>query len=207
MSSCVAKLQSCIEACRVCVEAPLGKPLPHQPRPVVRLSATARILVVGQAPGTRVHTSGLPFDDASGDRLRSWMGVSRDEFYDMRRVAFAPMGFCFPGQDANGGPSPRPECARRWRSELIAGMAQVEFTLLIGRHAQAWHLGDDNGATLTQTVMRWREILERPTLPRCLPLPHPSWRNTAWLKANPWFERDVVPELHATMRLLLDGGR
>ncbi|MBH0238888.1 uracil-DNA glycosylase family protein [Methylobrevis albus] len=193
-----------IAACRLCAEQPLGRPLPHAPRPVATLSATARLLVAGQAPGTRVHASGLSFTDASGDRLRDWLGIEREVFYDSRRVAIAAMGFCFPGQDAHGGDlPPRRECAPHWRFRLMAAMPQLELVLAIGLHAQRWHLGPDAGPTLGATVANWRAILDRPARPAVLPLPHPSWRNTAWLRRNPWFEAEVVPELRGRVAALV----
>lgn len=197
-------LVEAIRACRVCRDAPLGAPLPHEPRPVVVASSTARVLVAGQAPGTKVHASGRPFDDRSGDRLRDWMGVSREQFYDPSLLAIAPMGFCFPGQDARGSDlPPRRECAPAWRAPLIAAMPQVELVLAIGQYAQAWHLGDLRGESLTQTVADWRSIYMRNTSPRVLVLPHPSWRNTAWLKRNPWFEDDVLPVLRREIANLM----
>jgi uracil-DNA glycosylase len=175
--------------------------LPHTPRPVVHASATARILVVGQAPGTRVHRSGLPFDDASGDRLRAWMDVTREEFYDTARIAFAPMGFCFPGLDAKGGDRPpRKECAPLWRARLMAELTAVDLVLLVGGHAQRWHLGTAASVSLTQTVRAGAERIAQPAGALAIPLPHPSWRNTGWLKANPWFEQDVVPDLRRHVR-------
>ncbi|MEL6966406.1 MAG: uracil-DNA glycosylase family protein [Pseudomonadota bacterium] len=192
----LARLQQDIEACRICVDAPLKTPLPHAPRPVVRLSSTARICVAGQAPGNRVNLSGVPFDDASGERLRDWMGLDRARFYDVASLAIVPMGFCFPGTDTKGGDRPpRKECAQRWRDSVFASMPQIELVLAIGGYAQAWHLGRERKATLTETVENWRQYLFRNEGRRVLPLPHPSWRNTAWLKRNPWFEREVVPEL------------
>ncbi|MEZ5811076.1 MAG: uracil-DNA glycosylase family protein [Rhizobiaceae bacterium] len=186
-----------IGACRVCRDKPAGKPLPHEPRPVVVASRTARILIAGQAPGTRVHASGVPFDDRSGDRLRDWLGVDRSRFYDPKCFAIAPMGFCFPGLDAKGGDlPPRRECAPLWRARLLELMPQVELVLVIGQYAHAWHLGDRRGRTLTETVANWRSVFDpggKP--PTVLPLPHPSWRNTAWLKKNPWFEADLLPML------------
>ncbi len=192
----VAELETAIAACRVCRDRPIGSPLPHEPRPVAYLSATARILVAGQAPGTRVHASGLPFDDASGDRLRAWMGLDRAVFYDRARIAFLPMGFCFPGHDANGGDlPPRRECAATWRARALAVMPAVDLVLAVGRPAQLWHLGKDARPSLGETVAAWRDILARSAFPCVLPLPHPSWRNTGWLKRHPWFEADVVPRL------------
>ncbi|PHP64933.1 uracil-DNA glycosylase [Zhengella mangrovi] len=199
-----------IRACRICLERPAGRPLPHEPRPVVVESATARLLIAGQAPGTRVHASGIPFNDPSGDRLRDWMGIGRDTFYDPARVAIAPMGFCFPGLDAKGGDlPPRKECAPAWRSALIGSMDQVDLVLAIGLYAQKWHLGDLRKATLTETVADWQRILDatrnRPGGPAVLAMPHPSWRNTAWLKRNPWFERDLLPVLRSEVRRLVIG--
>lgn len=188
-------------ACRICVEQPLGRPLPHEPRPVLLPSAQARILIASQAPGTKVHLSGMPFTDASGDRLRSWLGVTRDEFYDLKNFAIVPMGFCFPGQDAKGADlPPRRECAPAWRAPLMAAMPQIELVLTIGLYAQAWHMGDTRGRSLTETVMNWREIFAAPSRPMVLPLPHPSWRNTGWLKKNPWFEMDLLPFLKTEIR-------
>ncbi|ODN69126.1 uracil-DNA glycosylase family protein [Methylobrevis pamukkalensis] len=193
-----------IAACRLCVEAPLRAPMLHQPRPVVQLSQTARLLVAGQAPGTKVHATGLPFNDASGDRLRTWLGIDRATFYDPARIAIAPMGFCFPGQDAKGGDlPPRRECAPHWRAEVMAALPAVELVLAIGLHAQRWHLGADAGRSLTATVTDWRAVFERPARPRVLPLPHPSWRNTHWLRANPWFETELVPVLQAEVARLI----
>jgi len=190
------RLEREVRACRICVETPTGKPLPHEPRPVAWPSATAKILLAGQAPGTKVHASGIPFDDRSGDRLRDWLGVSRDEFYDRDRLAILPMGFCFPGQDAKGGDlPPRRECAPAWRSRFLALMPQVELVLVIGLYAQSWHLGDLRSPSLTDTVADWRRIYDQTAGPRVLPLPHPSWRNTGWLKQNPWFETDLLPFL------------
>ncbi|MEP9369252.1 uracil-DNA glycosylase family protein [Xanthobacter sp. VNH20] len=202
-------LVAAISACRACIETPFGAPLPHMPRPVLRVSRTARILVASQAPGTKVHLSGLPFTDASGDRLRAWMGVSKDEFYDVSRIAIAPMGFCFPGQDAAGGDlPPRRECASLWHDRLFAALPQFEIVLTIGRPAQAYHfrrlgLGDLLGSSLTQTVENWRAVRAAAVRPRIYALPHPSWRNTGWLKRHPWFEAEVLPELRAEARRAL----
>jgi uracil-DNA glycosylase len=208
VASRLDRLLSEIRACRVCVEAPEGAPLAHEPRPVLRASATARLAVVGQAPGTRVHASGIPFSDPSGVRLRDWMGVTPEEFYDVARVAVVPMGFCYPGQDANGADlPPRRECAPRWRHRLFAELPQVELMLLVGGYAQRWHLGEAASRSVTATVAEWRSILERAGSPRFLPLPHPSWRNNAWLKANPWFEAELVPCLRGEVRRLLKPAR
>ncbi len=197
-------LRARISGCRVCVDAPEGRPLPHAPRPVLRVSATARLCVCGQAPGTRVHNTGIPFNDPSGERLRGWMGLTCEEFYDESRIAIVPMGFCFPGHDAKGGDlPPRKECARAWRTALFDALPRFDLILLVGHHAQKWHLGRDARRTLTETVADWRAYAERQAMTRCLPLPHPSWRNTAWLKRNPWFEAEVLPYLRAQVRRLI----
>lgn len=194
-----------IAACRACIERPLGRPLPHEPRPVLRVSAQARIAVFSQAPGARVHASGLPFSDASGDRLRDWMGVTKEEFYDVARVAFLPMGLCFPGYDEKGGDlPPRKECAPLWRARVLDQLTRLELVLLVGGYAQRWHLGEAASGGLTATVESWREIWARPGRPRLLPLPHPSWRNNGWIKARPWLEAELVPLLRAEVRRLLE---
>lgn len=196
------RLAARIRACRICRDAS-KKPLPHEPVPVVVPSATARILIAGQAPGTRVHATGIPFNDRSGDRLRDWLGVDRDTFYDPQKFAFAPMGFCFPGNDAHGGDlPPRRECAELWRAPLMALMPQIELVLAIGLYAQAWHLGGTGRSSLTQTVADWRAIGGPHRRPRILPLPHPSWRNTGWLKRHPWFETELLSELRAEVARL-----
>lgn len=188
-----------IAGCRLCAGRFAATETAHAPRPVVRPSPTARLLIAGQAPGARVHASGVPFDDPSGDRLRDWMGIDRETFYDTSRVAIAPMAFCFPGYDARGSDLPPPPiCARTWRAELISAMPQVELTLVVGQYAQAWHIGKTRRKTLTETVRDWQEY--GPTL---LPLPHPSWRNTSWLRRNPWFEAEVVPWLRAEVARLV----
>jgi len=192
-----------IRACRLCVERPAGRPLPHAPRPVLQASPTARLLVAGQAPGTRVHASGRPFTDPSGERLRAWMGIGPEAFYDAARVAVAPMGFCFPGLDDKGGDRPpRRECAPRWRAELMAALPAVELVLAIGLHAQAWHLPTSAKSSLTQRVRNWREHFAQ-SHPRVLPLPHPSWRNNAWLKRNPWFADELLPVLRLEVARLV----
>jgi uracil-DNA glycosylase len=198
------RLLASIRACRTCVEAPDSKPLPREPRPVLRASATARLAVCSQAPGTRVHASGIPFTDAAGDRLRDWMGVIPQEFYDESCIAIIPMGFCFPGQDANGADlPPRAECAKLWHPTLFARLPQLELVLAVGSYAQRWHLGDAAGVSLEATMRDWRRYLRRKTRPRVLPLPHPSWRNNAWLKRNPWFEDELLPVLRREVRKLL----
>lgn len=193
------RLTADIRACRICVENPLKAPLPHEPRPVLRVSRKARLCIVGQAPGTRVHASGTPFTDPSGDRLRDWMGVTSEEFYDVSRLAIVPMGFCFPGLDAKGGDlPPRRECAEAWRAQLFELLPQIELTLLVGQYAQAWHLGAACKGSLTATVAAWREYG-----PSFIPLPHPSWRNNAWIRKNLWFEDELLPVLRREVRRLL----
>jgi len=186
-----------IGACRICRDQPSGPILPHEPRPVLRVSATATICVAGQAPGTRVHASGMPFTDPSGDRLREWMGVDAGTFYDKRRIAIVPMGFCFPGQDERGADlPPRRECAPAWRARLLGRLPRISLVLAVGSYAQRWHLGGLAGRSLTDTVAGWREIVAS-TDPVVVPLPHPSWRNNAWLKKHPWFEAELLPFLRA----------
>jgi uracil-DNA glycosylase len=206
MSPELDQLVRCVRACRICRDAPVGAPLPHDPRPVLIPSSTARILIASQAPGTKVHLSGMPFTDASGDRLRDWLGVSRDEFYDPNLFAIVPMGLCFPGQDARGADlPPRRECAPAWRAALLSAMPQIELVLTIGLYAHAWHIGAERRGSLTDTVRDWQAIYARPVSPRVLPLPHPSWRNTGWLKRNPWFEMDLLPFLRAEIRRRIGG--
>lgn len=184
-----------VRACRVCAaHLPLG------PRPVLRASSTARLLIVGQAPGTRVHATGIPWNDRSGDRLRDWLGLDRETFYDEARIAIVPMGFCYPGTDAKGGDKPpRPECAPLWHPQVRPLLPRVGLTLLVGQYAQRFYLGRRRQAGLTETVAAWRDFL-----PDFLPLPHPSWRNTAWLRRNPWFETELVPVLRERVGVLLE---
>ncbi len=201
-------LSHAIAQCRICRDCPTGGPerrMPHEPRPVAYLSATAKVLIAGQAPGLRVHETGLPFNDASGDRLRQWLGVDRDTFYDRSRFAIAPMGFCFPGYDDNGHDlPPRRECAPHWRQTVMDAMPQVELILAIGQYAQAWHLRGLRRKTMTETVAHWRDfLLTNREGPRVVPLPHPSWRNTGWLKRHPWFEAEVLPVLRREVSLLI----
>ncbi len=194
-----------VRSCRFCVTNPRGKPLPHEPRPVIQGRTGARIAVCGQAPGIRVHRSGVPFSDPSGDRLREWMGVTPKEFYDEDRIAIMPMGFCFPGFDAHGSDlPPRQECAPLWRARVFAAQPDLALLLVIGSHAMRWHLAEIPQRSMTETVSAWAEILGRPGVVRSvLPLPHPSWRNSGWLKTNPWFEADVLPVLKDRVRELL----
>lgn len=201
MSEALKELTARIGACRICVENPIGRPLPHEPRPVVVASSSARVLIASQAPGTKVHLSGKPFTDASGDRLRNWLGVTSEEFYDPEKFAIVPMGFCFPGQDAHGGDlPPRRECAAHWRQPLMDLMPQIDLVLTIGIYAQSWHMGTSRRASLSETVVNWRAAWEASPGRKVLPLPHPSWRNTGWLKRNSWFETDLLPFLRAEIR-------
>jgi uracil-DNA glycosylase len=195
----LAALVDEIRSCRICRDTPQAKPLPHEPRPVLRVSSTARLLVAGQAPGVRVHKTGLSFNDPSGERLRDWMGVSREVFYDEAQIAIIPMGFCFPGHDAaKGDLPPRRECRVQWHDALFARLPQIETILAIGRYAQDFHferlgMAIDKSARLESIVAAWRDQEGR--RPRVIALPHPSWRNNAWLKRNPWFATEVLPAL------------
>lgn len=182
-----------IGACRLCAARFAATATAHAPRPVAWFRPGARILVVGQAPGARVHAIGRPFSDASGERLRAWMGVEAADFYDRDRIAIVPMAFCFPGYDAKGADLPPPPiCAATWRARVLAALGPMDLTLLVGGAAQRWHLGTRN---VTATVTAWRDHA-----PRVFPLPHPSWRNTGWLKRNPWFEAELVPALRARVK-------
>lgn len=204
MTKTLDSLSDQISRCRLCVEAPRREPLPHDPRPIAILSSTAKVRIIGQAPGVRVHKSGRPFTDPSGERLREWMGVGEDIFYDHNRLAITPMGFCFPGLDAKGGDlPPRRECAARWQDEVTEAMPQVELVLLIGMYAQRYYLGLLAEKTLTATVAKWREIAKKSGSPTYIPLPHPSWRNNAWIKKNPWFSNELLPSLQARLSTLI----
>ena len=173
--------------------------MPHEPRPVIRASSSAVIQIIGQAPGTRVHASGKPFTDPSGDRLRDWMGVDETVFYDKSRIAIVPMGFCFPGLDAKGGDlPPRRECAPLWQEKVRARLPDVRLTLLVGLYAQRFHLGSRAHKSLTETVRHAADFG-----PEFLPLPHPSWRNNAWIRKNPWFEEKILPMLRCRIEELL----
>lgn len=205
-------LAAAIRQCRICVEHPdKGRPLDHEPRPVLQVSRTARICIAGQAPGIRAHESGIPFSDPSGVRLRQWMGIDEPTFYDASRIAILPMGFCFPGFDAHGGDlPPRPECARTWQTRLMAELPDLQLLLLVGGYAQRWHLKRMQAPPelarlgVNDTVMHWREIHDNPALvPRCIVLPHPSWRNSGWLNRNPWFEVELLVELRRAVHGLL----
>jgi len=190
----LAHLLSEIRACTICAQH-----LPLGPRPVVQLSAKAKVLIAGQAPGKKVHATGIPFDDPSGNRLRDWMGISRETFYDATEISILPMGFCYPGTGKSGDLPPRPECAAQWRESLLAHMKQVELTLVMGQYAQQYHF-ESKARTLTELVKSWQDYW-----PAMIPLPHPSPRNNRWLKANPWFETELLPELKTRIKQVLHG--
>ncbi len=190
----IDQLVTQIRKCSLCTDLPLG------PKPIVQASDHAKILIVGQAPGRITHAKGRPFDDASGKRLRAWLGVSEDVFYDPAKIAIVPMGFCFPGAGRGGDAAPRPECARHWRRPLLDAMPQIELSILLGAYALDWHIGNRDCANLTETVRNWRQYW-----PQNLPLPHPSPRNNRWLKRNLWFETDIIPVLQSRVRTLLGG--
>ncbi len=182
----------------MCAEAFAATATGHSPRPVAWFAPGARLLIAGQAPGMRVHESGLPFDDPSGERLRDWMGIGRDIFYDRNRIAIVPMAFCFPGYDARGSDLPPPAiCARTWHPQVMQALSDIRLTLLVGGHSQRWHLGTRAG--VTERVRGWRDHA-----PRVFPLPHPSWRNTGWLKKNPWYEEELLPVLRDEIAKVLD---
>lgn len=170
--------------------------LPLGPRPVVRMKPSARLLIIGQAPGTKVHETGIPWNDRSGDVLRGWLQMERDAFYDESRIAIMPMGFCYPGVNPKGGDNPpRPECAPRWHQRLLAQLPDIRLTLLVGQYAQAHYLGDRREKTMTETVQNFRAYLKD----GYLPLPHPSWRNLGWQKKQPWFAEEVLPVLRQSV--------
>ncbi|PKH91779.1 uracil-DNA glycosylase [Pseudoalteromonas sp. 78C3] len=175
---------------------------PHLPlgaRPVIQFNPNARILIAGQAPGIKVHETGVPFNDASGNRLREWLGLTRDEFYDANNIAILPMGFCYPGRGKSGDLPPRKECAPAWREQLLAALPNIELTIVLGKYAQAYHLPETKKMPLTELVKSWREYW-----PNYLVLPHHSPRNNIWLKKNPWFEQDVLPELGKRIATILN---
>lgn len=197
MADDLAALLAEIRSCRLCAER-----LPLGPRPILRAARSARVLLVGQAPGTKVHETGVPWNDASGRRLREWMDVDEATFYDENRLAIVPMGFCYPGRDPRGGDNPpRPECAPLWHPPLRAALDRVELTLLVGQYAQRWYLEDRRKRTMTETVRAFREYL-----PAFLPTPHPSWRTTHWQARNPWFEAEILPVLRRRVHALLAAG-
>lgn len=183
-----------VRDCTICAEN-----LPLGPRPVVRAEASARVMIIGQAPGTKVHESGIPWNDASGNRLREWLDVDSDTFYDQSRIAIVPMGFCYPGVLPKGGDKPpRPECAPEWHPPILDALPSIELILLTGSYAQKYYLGKTAKKTLTETVRAWRDYG-----PRFLPTPHPSWRTGHWQKKNPWFDDDVLPELRRRFHALI----
>ena len=187
-----AELLAEVRSCRAC-----ERQLPFEPRPLLAATITARLLIVGQAPGARAHESGIPWNDASGERLREWMEIDRKCFYDERRIAIIPMGYCYPGRGRSGDLPPRRECASLWLDQLLEHLPRLQLTLLVGRYAQRHYLGSRRKSTLTETVRSWREY--QPTF---VPLPHPSGRNNAWMGRNPWFESEVLPALRRCCRKL-----
>jgi uracil-DNA glycosylase len=194
MQSDFENLLANIRLCRNCEqELPLG------PRPVVRMAPSSQILIIGQAPGTKVHESGIPWNDRSGDRLREWLNLTSEDFYAERNIAIMPMGFCYPGVDKNGGDNPpRPECAPLWHNALLSHLPDIQLTLLVGAYAQKYYLGKKCEKTMTATVHNWQSYGQD-----LIPLPHPSWRNTFWLKKNPWFESDLLPDLRQRIKGIL----
>ena len=190
----LASLLAEIRACRVCAGA-----LGYEPHPIVQAGRGARVLIVGQAPGSKVHASGIPWDDDSGDRLRDWLGLDRGSFYDPEKVALAPMGFCYPGKGRSGDLPPRPECAPLWHRRLLAQLPEIRLTLLVGQYAQKHYLADRRGKTMTETVQRFRDYLPEARFP----LPHPSWRNIGWQKKQPWFAAETLPALRQAVALAL----
>jgi uracil-DNA glycosylase len=182
-----------IRGCRACAGS-----LAHEPRPYVSGSAAARLLIIGQAPGSKVHASGIGWNDDSGDRLRDWLGIDRDTFYDTSRIAQMPSGFCYPGKGNGGDLPPRPECAPRWHGRMLAGLPAVRLTLLVGMHAQKRYLPRGFAPNMTEAVRQWREAP-----PGLFPLPHPAWRSRLWMARNPWFEAEVLPDLRRRVAELL----
>ncbi len=201
MAETIKTLKSDIRACRLCSDRFAATATGHAPNPVVWLRPGVRMLIAGQAPGMRVHKAGKPFFDPSGDRLRDWLGIGTEAFYDQSRVAILPMAFCFPGYDAKGSDLPPPKvCAETWHARVMGHLGEVPLVLLVGGYAQAWHLGVAAKGGVTRTVAGWRDHA-----PRRFPLPHPSWRNTAWLKKNPWFEAELLPVLRTRVSEVMDG--
>ena len=189
----IKELHVDIQQCVICASK-----LPLPPKPIVQFSASSKILIAGQAPGKVTHEKGIPFDDASGNRLRQWLGIDRDVFYDASRIAIVPMGFCFPGTGKSGDLAPRKECAEHWRTRVLEMLGDLELTLVIGQYAQTWHLDVARKASLTQIVSNWRSYW-----PNIIPLPHPSPRNNIWLKKNPWFEQALLPQLKRRVQELI----
>ena len=182
-----------IEKCNICT-----KYLALGPRPIVQLGNKASILIAGQAPGKAVHETGVPFDDLSGDRLREWMSISKDIFYNKNKIAILPMGFCYPGKGKSGDLPPRPECAPQWRQQVLDNLANIQLIIVIGKYAMDWHIGDNQKRNLTETVKAWKSYS-----PDLIPLPHPSPRNNIWLSKNLWFEAEVIPALRKKVKAAL----
>ncbi len=182
-----------VKSCKLCIQH-----LPHGVRPVVQIDPNAKILIAGQAPGSKVHKTGIPFDDPSGDRLRLWMGINKETFYDATKIAILPMGFCYPGTGKSGDLPPRKECAQQWRTKLLELMPNIQLTLAIGQYAIRWHLPETKKESLTNTVKSWKNHW-----PDMLPLPHPSPRNNIWLKKNDWFESEIIPPLKDRVKALV----
>ena len=197
MSDTFSKTQQEIKSCEICSDH-----LPMGPRPVFQVHPAARILIAGQAPGIRVHKTGVPFDDPSGNRLREWMGITSDTFYNEEKIAILPMGFCYPGTGKSGDLPPRPECATKWRDLLLGFMPNIELVLVIGQYAMKWHMEGQQKKNLTETVRNWPEYFDS----GLMPLPHPSPRNNIWLKKNEWFEGDVLPTLQSKVKELIGEG-
>lgn len=193
MSASIVRILTEVRRCTVC-----AKHLPHEPRPVLQASRESRIVIIGQAPGSRVHESGVPWQDQSGDRLREWTGLDKETFYDASSIALVPMGFCYPGSADGADLPPRPECAPLWHLRLLPLLSKVTLTLLVGIHAQGYYLGNAGKATMTDTVRDFAAYG-----PKFFPLPHPSWRSTGWMRRNPWFEAKVLPALRKRVRLTL----
>lgn len=188
----ISPLLETVRSCTLCENLALG------PRPILQLNPEAKILIAGQAPGRKTHEKGIPFDDPSGDRLRQWMGIDRDTFYDDAKIAILPMAFCYPGTGKSGDLPPPPQCSRQWRTQLLDSLPNIELTLVIGQYALDWHLGKQQARTLTETVKQWQSHW-----PSQLPMPHPSPRNNRWLKQNPWFLEEVLPALKTRVAGLL----
>lgn len=186
-----------IKKCSLCLQH-----LPHGVNPVLQISSSAKIIIAGQAPGLKVHQSGIPFDDKSGERLRQWLGIDAQTFYDDEQVAILPMAFCYPGKGKTGDLPPRPECAKTWRSKLLQHLPNIQLIITIGSYAQNWHLPEKKEKTLTETVKNWQFYLNN-SAPAILPIPHPSPRNNIWLKKNAWFEKEVVPALQDQIENIL----
>lgn len=191
-STDISTLLSAVRACTICDDLPLG------PKPILQLNSEAKILIVGQAPGRKTHHKGIPFDDPSGERLRDWMGIDRDTFYNDSAIAILPMAFCYPGTGKTGDLPPPPQCAEHWRAQLLELLPNIKLTLVIGQYALDWHLGSTQHRTLTDTVSHWKDYW-----PELLPMPHPSPRNNRWLKNNPWFSNNVLPKLRKQVASLL----